>query len=100
MITKLIGHGKDRAEAIDKMRAALNAFVIRGIHSNIPFQAALLQHPQFVNGDFTTGFIAEEYPEGFKKDAAVQQPTDPTRLAALAAFMRYRYFQHIQMIDG
>ncbi len=98
MIAKLIVHGKDRAEAIEKMRAALNDFVIRGIHSNIPFQSALLQHPRFVNGDFTTGFIAEEYPEGFKKDSV--QPTDPRRLAALAAFMRYRYLEHIKMIDG
>ena len=98
MIAKLIVHGKDRAEAIEKMRAALNDFVIRSIHSNIPFQAALLQHPRFVNGDFTTGFIAEEYPEGFKKDSV--QPADPKRLAALAAFMRYRYLEHIKMIDG
>ena len=98
MIAKLIVHGKDRTEAIEKMRAALNDFVIRGIHSNIPFQAALLQHPRFVSGDFTTGFIAEEYPEGFKKDSV--QPADPQRLAALAAFMRYRYLEHIQMIDG
>ena len=98
MIAKLIVHGKDRTEAIEKMRAALNDFVIRGIHSNIPFQAALLQHPRFVSGDFTTGFIAEEYPDGFKKDSV--QPADPNRLAALAAFMRYRYLEHIQMIDG
>ena len=98
MIAKLIVHGKDRTEAIEKMRAALNDFVIRGIHSNIPFQAALLQHPRFVSGDFTTGFIAEEYPDGFKKDSV--QPADPKRLAALAAFMRYRYLEHIQMIDG
>ena len=98
MIAKLIVHGKDRTEAIEKMRSALNDFVIRGIHSNIPFQAALLQHPRFVNGDFTTGFIAEEYPEGFKKDSV--QPADPKRLAALAAFMRYRYLEHIKMIDG
>jgi propionyl-CoA carboxylase alpha chain len=98
MIAKLIVHGKDRAEAIEKMRSALNDFVIRGIHSNIPFQAALLQHPRFVSGDFTTGFIAEEYPEGFKKDSV--QPSDPKRLAVLAAFMRYRYLEHIKMIDG
>jgi propionyl-CoA carboxylase alpha chain len=98
MIAKLIVHGKDRTEAIEKMRSALNDFVIRGIHSNIPFQAALLQHPRFVSGDFTTGFIAEEYPNGFKKDSV--QPSDPKRLAALAAFMRYRYLEHIQMIDG
>ncbi|MCF8166028.1 MAG: acetyl-CoA carboxylase biotin carboxylase subunit [Rhodoferax sp.] len=98
MIAKLIVHGKDRTEAIEKMRAALNDFVIRGIHSNIPFQAALLQHPRFVSGDFTTGFIAEEYPDGFKKDSV--QPSDSQRLAALAAFMRYRYLEHIKMIDG
>ena len=98
MIAKLIVHGKDRREAIEKMRSALNDFVIRGIHSNIQFQAALLQHPRFVNGDFTTGFIAEEYPYGFKKDSV--QPADPKRLAALAAFMRYRYLEHIKMIDG
>ena len=98
MIAKLIVHGKDRSEAIEKMRAALNDFVIRGIHSNIPFQAALLQHPRFVSGDFTTGFIAEEYPEGFKKESV--QPSDPKRMAALAAFMRYRYLEHIKMIDG
>ncbi|WP_280789818.1 acetyl-CoA carboxylase biotin carboxylase subunit [Polynucleobacter sphagniphilus] len=98
MIAKLIVHGKGRTEAIEKMRSALNDFVIRGIHSNIPFQAALLQHPRFVSGDFTTGFIAEEYPHGFKTDSV--QPADPKRLAALAAFMRYRYLEHIKMIDG
>ena len=98
MIAKLIVHGKDRSEAIEKMRAALNDFVIRGIHSNIPFQAALLQHPRFVSGEFTTGFISEEYPDGFKRDSV--QPADPKRLAALAAFMRYRYLEHIKMIDG
>ena len=98
MIAKLIVHGKDRMEAIEKMRSALNDFIIRGIHSNIPFQAALLQHPRFVSGDFTTGFIAEEYPHGFKTDSV--QPADPKRLAALAAFMRYRYLEHIKMIDG
>ena len=57
MIAKLIVHGTDRNDAIAKMRAALNGFVIRGISSNIPFQAALLAHPKFVTGDFNTGFI-------------------------------------------
>ena len=56
MIAKLIVHGKDRHEAIAKMREALNGFVIRGISSNIPFQAALLAHPRFVSGDLQQGF--------------------------------------------
>jgi propionyl-CoA carboxylase alpha chain len=54
MIAKLIVHGRDRADAIAKMREALNAFVIRGISSNIAFQSALLAHPKFAAGDFNT----------------------------------------------
>ncbi|MBC7939022.1 MAG: acetyl/propionyl-CoA carboxylase subunit alpha, partial [Chitinophagaceae bacterium] len=86
MIAKLIVHGRDRLDAIAKMRAALNAFVIRGIGSNIPFQAALLAHPSFIAGDFNTGFIAEHYGRGF---AAADVPhDDPLFLVALAAFVR------------
>jgi propionyl-CoA carboxylase alpha chain len=86
MIAKLIVHGKDRTEAIAKMREALNSFVIRGVSSNIPFQAALLAHPKFATGDFNTGFIAEHYGKGF---AAEDVPHDnPNFLIALAAFVR------------
>ena len=67
MIAKLIVHGADRTEAIAKMREALNGFVIRGIASNIPFQAALLAHPRFVAGDFNTGFIAEHFAAGLHR---------------------------------
>lgn len=98
MIAKLIVHGTNRQEAIEKMRSALNEFVIRGIHSTIPFQAALFQHPKFIAGDFNTGFIAEEYPDGFHPDSV--QPHDPYLFAALATFMRHRYLEHIQLIDG
>ena len=47
MIAKLITHGANREEAILKMQTALNQFVIKGIDSNIPFQATLMQHPDF-----------------------------------------------------
>jgi propionyl-CoA carboxylase alpha chain len=83
MIAKLIVHGIDRFDAIAKMRQALNAFAIRGISSNIPFQAALLAHPKFVAGDFNTGFIAEQFPKGFS--AAAVPHDDPTLLRVLAA---------------
>jgi len=66
MIAKLVVHGFDRDDAIRRMREALNGFVIRGVSSNIPFQAALLAHPKFVAGDFNTGFIAEHYGKGFR----------------------------------
>jgi propionyl-CoA carboxylase alpha chain len=98
MIAKLIVHGKDRDEAIIRMRDALNAFVIRGISSNIPFQAALLQHPRFCSGSFNTGFIAEEYPKGF--DASMVPHDDPALLAAIAAFARLRYIGRATQISG
>ncbi len=98
MIAKLIVHGGDRAEAIGKMREALNAFVIRGISSNIPFQAALLAHPKFVTGDFNTGFIAEHYGKGFS--AADVPHADPDFLIALAAFVNRRYLNRATAISG
>ena len=87
MIAKLIVHGATRDQAIARMRDALNAFVIRGVASNIPFQAALMQHPRFLSGNFNTGLIAEEYPNGF--DAAMCRttirrcwfPSPPTSIA-------------------
>jgi propionyl-CoA carboxylase alpha chain len=98
MIAKLIVHGKDRNEAIAKMRAALNAFVIRGISSNIPFQAALLAHPKFVKGDFNTGFIAENYGKGF---AAEDVPhDDPNLLKAIAAFVRRKAHERAAGMSG
>ena len=98
MIAKLIVHGKDRNEAIGKMREALNGFVIRGISSNIPFQAALLAHPRFVSGDFNTGFIAEQYSQGFRAEDVPHD--DPNFLAALAAFVRRKSRQRAANLSG
>jgi propionyl-CoA carboxylase alpha chain len=98
MIAKLITHGPTRDEAIARMREALNAFVIRGISSNLAFQAALLQHPRFVAGNFHTGFIAEEFPRGFHPSNLT--PEDPLLLAATAAYARRRYIQRAVRISG
>jgi propionyl-CoA carboxylase alpha chain len=98
MIAKLIVHGKDRAHAIALMREALNGFVIRGVSSNIPFQAALLAHPKFVAGDFNTGFIAEHYGQGFHAEDVPHD--DPSFLVALAAFMHRRYRARASGISG
>ena len=86
MIAKLIVHAPTRSAAIASMRDALDAFVIRGVHSNIAFQAALLAHPQFASGEFNTGFIAEHYAGGF--DAADVAHDDPAFLQALAVFVQ------------
>ncbi|MFZ5568332.1 MAG: acetyl-CoA carboxylase biotin carboxylase subunit [Pseudomonadota bacterium] len=98
MIAKLIVHGKDRNEAIAKMREALNGFVIRGISSNIPFQAALLAHPDFVTGKFNTGFIAQHYGQGFSSEDVPHE--DPSFLIALAAFVRRKSRERTTTITG
>jgi propionyl-CoA carboxylase alpha chain len=98
MIAKLVVHGKDRTEAIAKMRQALNGFAIRGISSNIPFQAALLAHPKFMAGDFNTGFIAEQYPKGFSAAAVPHQ--DPAFLSALAAVANRVHTQRAMRLSG
>ena len=98
MIAKLVVHGRDRNDAIAKMREALNGFVIRGISSNIPFQAALLAHPRFVAGDFNTGFIAEHYAKGFVAEDVPHEDRD--FLVALAAYVNRRALQRAAGISG
>jgi propionyl-CoA carboxylase alpha chain len=66
MIAKLVTHAPTREAAIAAQMHALDAFVIDGIRHNIPFLAALMQHPRWRAGRLSTGFIAEEYPEGFR----------------------------------
>jgi propionyl-CoA carboxylase alpha chain len=98
MIAKLIVHGTDRADAIRRMRGALNAFVIRGVSSNIAFQSALLAHPRFAAGEFNTGFIAEQYPNGFSKSLTARD--DPRLLLALAAAAYRRGRERAARISG
>ena len=65
MIAKLVTWAPTRTQAIDAQVDALDQFVIDGISDNVDFLSALMQHPRFRSGEITTGFIAEEYPEGF-----------------------------------
>jgi propionyl-CoA carboxylase alpha chain len=98
MIAKLVVHAASRAEAIDRMTEALNAFVIRGIASNIVFQSALLRHPRFAKGRLTTAFIAEEYPNGFHSEDV--PPENPAFLAAIAATIHRAYRDRAAGIVG
>ncbi|MGQ3053403.1 MAG: acetyl-CoA carboxylase biotin carboxylase subunit [Roseateles sp.] len=98
MIAKLIVHGRDRADAIAKMREALNGFVIRGVSSNIPFQAALLGHADFASGNFNTGFIAQHYASGFRAEDVPHD--DPLFLVALAGFIRRKAREREAGISG
>ena len=98
MIAKLIVHGKDRNDAIARMREALNGFVIKGVQSNIPFQAALLAHPSFISGNFNTGFINEHYAQGFRSEDVPH--ADPYFLMALAARLHMWYRNRAQGLQG
>ncbi|MFZ1990044.1 MAG: acetyl/propionyl/methylcrotonyl-CoA carboxylase subunit alpha [Alphaproteobacteria bacterium] len=66
MISKLCTHGQDRAAATAHMIAALNEFDLAGIEHNLPFLSSVVAHPRFQAGRLTTGFIAEEFPQGFR----------------------------------
>jgi propionyl-CoA carboxylase alpha chain len=80
MIAKLVTHGPTRAAAIDAQAEALDAFHIDGIQHNIPFLTALMQHDRWREGRLSTGFIAEEYPNGF-----VSRTPDAAEIDLLAA---------------
>ena len=85
MIAKLISWGKTREDAIDKQISALDRFEIDGIGHNIDFLSALMQHDRFRSGNITTGFIAEEFPEGFSGAVADQKLS--RSLAAIAGVL-------------
>ncbi len=65
MIAKLCTWAATRGEAIEAMGEALDGFVVDGIEHNVPFLSALMKHPRWREGRLSTGFIAEEYPDGF-----------------------------------
>jgi propionyl-CoA carboxylase alpha chain len=98
MIAKLIVHAKDRAAAIARMRDALNEFLIRGVASNIAFQAALMQNPRFVSGNFNTGLIAECYPKGF--NATDLPHDDPQMLVVIATAYNRMHLARCATISG
>ena len=98
MIAKLITHAPTRAEAIAQMQQALNAFVIRGVASNLMFQSALLRHPRFAEGRLTTAFIPEEFPLGFR--AADVPAHDAMLFAAVAAAVHRAFRDRAAGIEG
>ncbi|MES2097937.1 MAG: acetyl/propionyl/methylcrotonyl-CoA carboxylase subunit alpha [Pseudomonadota bacterium] len=98
MIAKLITWAPTREEAIDAQIAALDDFEIDGPGNNIDFLSALMQHPRFRSGNITTGFIAEEYPDGFH--GAPASPELLRDLAAIAAFAATAEADRARRIDG
>ena len=98
MIAKLVTWGETRDEAADLQIAALDRFELEGLGHNIDFVSAIMQHPRFRSGELTTGFIAEEYPEGFHGADAGEEVT--RALAAIAGFMASAEADRARRTDG
>ncbi|CAN5372113.1 acetyl-CoA carboxylase biotin carboxylase subunit [soil metagenome] len=98
MIAKLITWAPTRQEAIDAQIGALDRFEIDGPGNNIDFLSSLMQHPRFQSGEITTGFIAEEFPEGFH--GAPASPELLKTLAAVAAFAATAEADRARRVDG
>lgn len=88
MIAKLCTWGKDRDSAIAEMQMALDGYEVRGIAHNINFLNAVCSHPRFVAGNLTTGFIAEEYPDGFSGNELDDKGLEAVMAAAVLVHMR------------
>jgi propionyl-CoA carboxylase alpha chain len=98
MIAKLITHASTRAQAISAMASALDAFYIDGIRHNIPFLAAIMQHPRWQAGELSTSFIAEEFEGGFATRAPDRASRDT--LACIAASIDHLGNERRRKITG
>eukprot|EP01128_Nolandella_sp_AFSM9_P005663 TRINITY_DN2788_c0_g1_i1.p1 TRINITY_DN2788_c0_g1~~TRINITY_DN2788_c0_g1_i1.p1 ORF type:complete len:746 (-),score=234.69 TRINITY_DN2788_c0_g1_i1:151-2076(-) len=95
LISKLITYGETRDDAIARMKGALDTYVIRGVNHNISFLRDVLSNKSFVEGDISTKFIEEHYPDGFH--GAVLNEENREHLEKLAVGMhhqrRKRFYQ-------
>jgi propionyl-CoA carboxylase alpha subunit len=98
MIAKLVTHADTRAKAIAAQARALDAFYIDGIRHNIPFLSALMQHKRWQEGRLSTGFIAEEFPDGFAATAPHGEVA--RRIAAVAAAIDHVLGERKRRISG
>ncbi|MCC2688069.1 MAG: acetyl/propionyl-CoA carboxylase, alpha subunit [Rhizobiaceae bacterium] len=98
MLAKLCTHAPTRLEAVEAMSEALDEFVVDGVEHNIPFLAALMRHPRWRDGRLSTGFIAEEYPDGFFR--IVPQGADRDVLAAVAAAVEFTRQERLAHLPG
>ena len=98
MIAKLSTHAATREEAVEAMAGALDRFEISGIAHNVPFLNAIMHNPRFREGRLTTGFIAEEFPNGFK--GATLSDNDARKFAAAAVAAKLTRTQRASRISG
>ena len=87
MIAKLCTYADTREDAIELMKNSLGSFVIHGISHNISFLEALIHHERFGTGDIHTGFIDEEYPDGFSGAKLTSEINEVFLSTAIFAFL-------------
>ena len=84
MIAKLCTWAPTRLEAVDAMAAALDSFEVEGVGNNLPFLSTVMEQERFREGRLTTGYIAEEFPDGFHgAELSEQHLFDVTAAAAI-----------------
>jgi len=98
MIAKLITHAPKRITAIDAQAKALDSFLIEGIRDNAPFLNAVMAEPNFRAGKYTTAYIKDTYPEGFK--GAPVSPDQQERFIAIAGFAHSLLDRRAREISG
>ena len=98
MIAKLVTWGETRDEAADLQIKALDSVELEGLGHNVDFLSALMQHPRFRSGELTTGFIAEEYPDGFEGAATSEERVRV--IAAIGAGIEFTHQARQRQISG
>ncbi|MGH6830449.1 MAG: acetyl-CoA carboxylase biotin carboxylase subunit, partial [Methylocella sp.] len=98
MIAKLCTHAPTRGDAILAMASALDGFYIDGIRHNVPFLSAIMQVPRWITGTLSTGFIAEEFPDGFH--GAALTPELSERMAKVATILDHIENRRKRKIDN
>nr|MBP6589805.1 biotin carboxylase [Chitinophagaceae bacterium] len=81
MIAKLVTHGKDRTEAIQKMLEAIKDYKIEGLSTTLPFGSFVFEHEAFISGHFDTHFVKNYY----SPEKIMEKQKDAAEIAALAA---------------
>ncbi|MEY9325401.1 acetyl-CoA carboxylase biotin carboxylase subunit [Sinorhizobium fredii] len=98
MIAKLCAWGPDRAQAVEAMAKALDAFEVEGIGHNLPFLSAVMQQERFREGRLTTAYIAEEFTDGFQ--GVTPDEAAAMKLAAVAVTVNQALQERASQISG
>ena len=98
MISKLCTHSRNRKETISEMINALDKYFIEGVKTNRDFLSNILQKQNFYDGNYSTSFISENYPNGY--DSYKENVLNKNQLYAVATFINYKYLLRAASISN